>query len=183
MRNNSLSRPTAAQIALTLKLVNNPAESTDSGIYLVSIAGGRLQNITPGMPGYDWIHVYSPDGRFIAFHSMQRAGFESDRNRIMLYDRSSSAHWKTSRGLDQTTHHATWSDSGKELFFHSETRGTTQVYRIDLDTAAHATTLRRYDSIFRSSLPFRTRRSYLFASRACYAPLNWRCWIARRTVW
>ena len=45
--------PDGRQIALTLKLVNNPAESTDSGIYLVDTTGGQLKNITPGMPGYD----------------------------------------------------------------------------------------------------------------------------------
>ena len=39
------------EMALTLKLVNNPAESTDSGIFLISTEGGTLKNITPGMPG------------------------------------------------------------------------------------------------------------------------------------
>ena len=67
--------PDGAELALTLKLVNNPAESTDSGVYLVDTSGGAPKNITPGMPGYDMEPAYSPDGRFIAFHSMERAGF------------------------------------------------------------------------------------------------------------
>jgi dipeptidyl aminopeptidase/acylaminoacyl peptidase len=127
--------PDGRQIALTLKLVNNPAESTDSGIYLVDTTGGQLKNVTPGMPGYDMDPVYSPNGRFLAFHSMQRAGFESDRNRIMLYDRSSGKLQEITGGLNQTTHHATWSGDSNYLFFQSETRGTTQVYRIDLSSA------------------------------------------------
>lgn len=127
--------PDGQQLALTLKLVNNPAESTDSGIYLVDIDGGQLKNITPGMPGYDMEPAYSPDGRFLAFHSMQRAGFESDRNRIMVYDRSSGEIREITGGLDQTTHHATWSGDSRRLYFYSETGGTNQVFQIDLDRA------------------------------------------------
>ncbi|TWU41762.1 S9 family peptidase [Novipirellula artificiosorum] len=126
--------PDGKEIALTMKLVNNPAESTDSGIYLVSVDGGTLKNVTPGMPGYDMDPAYSPDGRFLAFHSMRRAGFESDRSRIMLYDRSSGEIDELTEGLDQTSHHATWSHDSQRVYFSSETRGTTQLFSIALDT-------------------------------------------------
>lgn len=128
--------PDGKEIALTLKLVNNPAESTDTSVYTVSIEGGQLQNITPGMPGYDMEPRYSPDGRYIAFHSMERASFESDRNRILLYDRNGGGIREITKGLDQTAHHATWSEDGKSLFFYSETRGTDQVFEIDTETSA-----------------------------------------------
>ncbi|MCA9182691.1 MAG: S9 family peptidase [Planctomycetales bacterium] len=127
--------PDGQQIALTLKLVNNPAQSTDTSVYLVSVDGGPLQNIAPGMPGYDMEPHYSPDGKTIAFHSMQRAGFEADRNRIMLYDRTHGTLRELTTGLDQTTHNATWSSDSRKLFFHSETRGTTQVYEIEVASA------------------------------------------------
>ncbi len=128
--------PDGRQLAVTLKLVNNPAESTDTSIYLVPVEGGTLQNIAPGRPGYDMEPSYSPDGRFIAFHSMERAGFEADRNRIMLYDRTQGTLREVTRDLDQTTHHATWSGDSRKIYFHSETRGTTQVYEIDVASAA-----------------------------------------------
>ncbi len=127
--------PDGRQLALTLKLVNNPAQSTDTSIYLVNVDGGLLQNIAPGMPGYDMEPRYSPDGQTIAFHSMQRAGFEADRNRIMLYDRAHGTLRELTAGIDQTAHNATWSSDSRKLFFHSETRGTTQVYEIDVASA------------------------------------------------
>ncbi|MEM8668708.1 MAG: S9 family peptidase [Planctomycetota bacterium] len=127
--------PDGKELALTLKLVNNPAESTDSGVYLVKSDGGPLKNITPGMPGYDMNPRYSPDGSFLAFDSMERAGFEADRNRILVYDRSTGEIQEVTQGLDRTCHNATWSSDGKSLFFDSETRGTQQVYRIDLESS------------------------------------------------
>jgi dipeptidyl aminopeptidase/acylaminoacyl peptidase len=80
--------------------------------------------------------VYSPDGRYIAFHSMRRGGFESDRNRIMLYDRRSGTLREVTEGLDQTTHRVTWSPDSQHLYFYSETRGTDQVYRLDAETTS-----------------------------------------------
>ena len=125
--------PDGTEIAYTAKMVDNPAESTDSGIYLVGIKGGKARLITPGMEGYDTVPVYSPDGKYIAFHSMERPSFESDRNRIMLYNRSSKKIHEITKGLDQTAHSATWLPDSKSLIFMSEYRGTNQLFRIGVD--------------------------------------------------
>ncbi len=105
-----------ARSALTIKLVNNPALSTDSSIFLVSSEGGPLKNITPGMPGYDWEPNYSPDGRYIAFGSMARPGFEADRDRIMLYNRASGEIEELTKDMDQTAHHIQWKSDGTAIF-------------------------------------------------------------------
>lgn len=150
--------PDGQQLALTLKLVNNPAQSTDTSIYLVSVEGGPLKNITPGMPGYDVDPRYSPDGQSIAFHSMQRAGFEADRNRIMLYDRANGTLRELTEGLDMTTHRATWSSDSRKLYFHSETRGTVQVYEIDVASAVvRPLTAGRFDFAMLAAVPGTSR--------------------------
>lgn len=127
--------PDGQEVALTLKLVNNPAESTDTGVYTIPSVGGNMKHITPGMPGYDMEPRYSADGRYLVFHSMERASFESDRNRLMLYDRAAGAMREITSGLDQTAHNATWSDDGKEVIFYSEYRGTNQIFSIDVESS------------------------------------------------
>ncbi|MEL7334792.1 MAG: prolyl oligopeptidase family serine peptidase, partial [Planctomycetota bacterium] len=123
--------PDGKQIAITLKLVNNPAESTDTGVYLVDTAGGPLKHITPGMPGYDMEPVYNGDGTALIIHSMRRAGFESDRNRLLRYDLADGQIRDLTAGLDQTAHGGTWSGSNAAVYFSSETRGTDQIFRVD----------------------------------------------------
>ena len=122
--------PDGKQIAFTMKDVEKWAESTDSSVYLVDVANpGSRRNITEGMPGYDNDPVFSPDGSLLAFHSMERASFESDRNRIMIYDNGRT--YDATKGLDQTAHSAKWTPYGDTLVFVSEHRGTNQVFEIN----------------------------------------------------
>lgn len=125
--------PDGKELALTIKLVNNPAVSTDSSIYLVDVQGGPLKNITPGMPGYDTNPGYSPDGRFLTWQSMERPGFEADRNRIMVYERQGNTTRELTAGLDQTTHNVRWASDSGAVYFDSEHLGTQQVYRLAID--------------------------------------------------
>ncbi|GIW94452.1 MAG: prolyl oligopeptidase [Pirellulaceae bacterium] len=125
--------PDGRELALTMKLVNNPAESTDGDIYLVRLESPEERRcITHGMDGYDMEPNYSPDGAWIAFHSMAEPGYESDRNRIMLFDRATGVIEELTAELDQTTHHAAWSSDSRSVWFESELRGTRQLFRIAL---------------------------------------------------
>ena len=47
----------------------------------------KTRNITPDNPASDSTPLYSPDGKYIAYRAQQRPGYESDRFRLMLYDR------------------------------------------------------------------------------------------------
>ncbi len=125
--------PDGTEIAYTAKVVNNPAESTDSDIYVVRLDGSSpTKCITPSMNGFDTDPVYSPDGLFIAFHSMRRAGFEADKNRIMLYDRASRTMRDLTVNMDQTTHSVRWLPDSQTVVFMSEYRGTNQLFRLGL---------------------------------------------------
>lgn len=124
--------PNGKELAFTLKDVEDWAESTNSDVYVVAIDGKEApENLSTGQPGYDRDPVFAPDGRYVAYHSMERAGFESDRNRIMVHDRKGGATLDASTKLDQTAHGATWLPDGAGMLFTSEWRGTTQIFRLN----------------------------------------------------
>jgi dipeptidyl aminopeptidase/acylaminoacyl peptidase len=80
--------PAGDEIAYTAKDQGAAdAWSTDLNLYTVPAAGGQPAVITASNRGADQNPVYSPDGRYIAYASQSRPGFESDRWRLMFYDR------------------------------------------------------------------------------------------------
>lgn len=126
--------PDGQEIAFTMKNVENWAESTNSDVFLIAADGsGEMKNISENGEGYDNNPTYSPDGKWIAYNSMQRPGFESDRNRIILLDRSSGASRELTVGLDQNANHPVWTPDSKALVFESERKGTNQLFRIELE--------------------------------------------------
>lgn len=129
--------PDGNQIAFTMKNVEDWAESTNSDVYLISTDGkGKPVNITENAKGYDNNPTFSPDGKFLAYNSMQRASFESDRNRIIIYDRTSGASKELTVGLDQNANHPVWMPDSKALVFESERKGTNQLFKIEVENGS-----------------------------------------------
>ncbi len=127
--------PDGKEIAFTMKNVKNWAESTNSDVYVINVDGDTPpKNITEGRTGYDNDPSFSPDGKYLAFQSMERAGFESDKNRLMVIDRETGQVRDLSAGLDQTTHGAVWMPDSKSLLFASEHRGSNQLFQISLES-------------------------------------------------
>ena len=125
--------PSGDEIAYTVKDVDNWARSTNSDVFITSMKDLKTAtNISKGMPGYDNDPVYSPNGKLIAFHSMERPGFEADRNRVMIFDRATGKIQELTKGLDQTAHSATWMPDSKSMIFMSEHRGTNQLFKSNL---------------------------------------------------
>ncbi|NUO63145.1 MAG: S9 family peptidase [Gemmatimonadaceae bacterium] len=90
------------------------AWTTDINLYTVTAdASAPAQVITASNRGADQNPVYSPDGRYIAYQSQARGGFESDRQRLMLYDRAA----KTSRELLPS-----WDRNADSYFFAPDSR-------------------------------------------------------------
>ena len=110
--------PDSTELAFAENTDTNLATSTNSDIYTVPLAGGDL---TP---------VYSPDGKYLAFREQARAGYESDRWRLMIYERGTGKITGLTDNLDRWVENMTWSPDSTRLFFTVEDRGRTGLQMI-----------------------------------------------------
>ncbi len=135
------------------------ATSTDTDIYLYDIETGKTTNICKpadykepeidpsktmannavnseenlkNNPGYDQNPQYSPDGKYIAWQSMARNGYEADRNRLCVYDVKTGTKTYVTESLDTNVDAFVWSPTGRELYFTAVWHGTTQIYSTNL---------------------------------------------------
>jgi dipeptidyl aminopeptidase/acylaminoacyl peptidase len=133
--------PDGREIAYTAKDQHQAdAWTTDLNLYVVRADGhGSAEVITAANRGADQNPVYSPDGRYIAYSSQARAGFESDRARLMLYDRAG----KTSRELlpkwDRNADGYFFAPDMKTMYVATLDRGRDKLFRVALDGQAMAT--------------------------------------------
>jgi dipeptidyl aminopeptidase/acylaminoacyl peptidase len=125
--------PDGKEICFTAVTDKIEAISTNADLFIVSTAGGEAKRITT-QPGFDGNPVYSPDGKFIAYHAQLTAGYESDRWRVMLYDRQSGKNENLSEGFDRSAEELAWSPESKTIYFTAENETQKQVYAM----ATHA---------------------------------------------
>ncbi|HBZ34559.1 MAG TPA: peptidase S9, partial [Bacteroidales bacterium] len=109
--------------------------STDSDIYLYDIESGATTNLcklNPDDPneGYDINPLFSPDGKYIAWQSMERDGYESDKNRLYVMNLVSKEKHDLFADFDQSVEHMVWNNSSDGLYFTSTQHGTCQAYEL-----------------------------------------------------
>ena len=115
------------------KLLGKAASlSTNSDIYLYNIETGETKNMTEGMMGFDLAPLYSPDGNYIAWESMERDGFESDKNRLLIVDTKTWEKTYATKDFDQNAGTLIWSADSKSIYFTSDWHGTFQIYNYNL---------------------------------------------------
>lgn len=111
------------------------AVTTNADIYLYSIEDGTTKNITDGMMGYDKYPVFSPDGKYIAWQSMETPGYESDKHRLFVMDLETGKKTYLTKGFDQDADNISWGGCGKNLLFISGINATEQIYKINLQSS------------------------------------------------
>ncbi len=110
------------------------ALSTNSDLYLYDIATKSTKNITEGMMGYDTAPVYSPDGKYVAWLSMEHDGYESDKNRIFIMDCATGEKTDLTADWDYTADAIAWNPSGKSIYFLAPYQGVTPIFSVDVAT-------------------------------------------------
>ena len=111
--------PDSKEICFTA--VTDPVEatSTNGDLFVVPVAGGEAKRITT-QKGFDGEPTYSPDGKYIAYHAQLTPGYESDRWRVMLYDRATGKIENLTEGFDRSADELLWSADSKTIYFTAE---------------------------------------------------------------
>ncbi|MBL8150131.1 MAG: S9 family peptidase [Blastocatellia bacterium] len=133
-QDNYVFSPDGKEVCFARNTDEDEALSTNNDLFLVSANGGEAKRITEVNRGSDTHPLYSPDGRYIAYRSQERAGFEADRFRLMLYDRQSGRSKSISEKLDRSIENFVWSPDSKKIYFTSEDFGYSPIYSVDVQT-------------------------------------------------
>lgn len=125
---------TSDQIAYTSrkKTGKEYAISTNSDIYVYDLNTKKTTNISEGIMGYDTNPQYAPDGKSIAWLSMERDGYEADQNRLMVMNLETGEKTFVSKDFDSNVNNFNWSADAKTIYFTGVWHGECPVYQIDL---------------------------------------------------
>ncbi|MGM9699369.1 MAG: alpha/beta fold hydrolase [Prevotella sp.] len=83
-------------------------------------------------PGYDQNPQFSPDGRFVAWQSMARDGYEADLNRLCVYELATGTKNYVSTSFDSNVDAFCWNYDSKSLSFIGVWHGCINMYQVDL---------------------------------------------------
>jgi dipeptidyl aminopeptidase/acylaminoacyl peptidase len=133
--------PDGQEICYTSNHDKVEATSTNNDLWIVPVNVGAAasaarpvaKNITADNPASDSTPLYSPDGKYIAYRAQQRPGYESDRFRLMLYDRKTGEKKNLTEGFYEWVGTYAWSRDSKSLYFVAEDEGEAPIYRLAVD--------------------------------------------------
>jgi dipeptidyl aminopeptidase/acylaminoacyl peptidase len=127
--------PDGKDILVAMHGDSTVADNTNVDIYAVGAPAATLRQITMS-PGADNTPRFSPNGRFISYLSMERPGFEADRQRLMLLQQPNgpAAHpaVEATAGWDLSVGSYAWCPNSKCIYAVVEERGRDNIYRIDV---------------------------------------------------
>ncbi len=127
--------PDSKELVYARNTEKNPERSTNSDLYIVSLTGGEAKRIT-SRTGADTSPKYSPDGRYIAYRSQLRNGYESDLWELWLYDRAAGTSRRIAADFLDGISEVAWTSDSKSLIADAPLKGKNALYEITLDGRA-----------------------------------------------
>jgi dipeptidyl aminopeptidase/acylaminoacyl peptidase len=137
-QDNYAFSPDGQEVCYTSNHDKVEATSTNNDLWIVPVNAAtgaplvQAKNITADNPASDSTPLYSPDGKYIAYRAQQRPGYESDRFRLMLYDRKSGEGKNLTEQFDRWVGSFGWA-GGHDIYMTAENEGGSPIYFIMLD--------------------------------------------------
>lgn len=122
------------------------AVSTNSDIYLYNTETGEEMNLTEDNLGYDTNPAFSPDGSKIAWLSMERDGYESDQNRLMVCDLATGEKTFVSREFESSVDEYIWLNNSR-LAFVGCWHAVSHIYGVNLEGFVQELSTGQYDYV------------------------------------
>lgn len=116
--------PNSAEVCFAMNADEDQALSTNWDLFAVPLSGGEMRKITLN-PAADASPAYSPDGMLLAYRAQAKPGYESDKWRLVVMDRTTGATTTLTEMLDRSVQSFAWSPDSKRIFFTVEDRGRT----------------------------------------------------------
>lgn len=110
------------------------ALSTNSDLYAYNLTTETTTNLTEGMMGYDTNPAFSPDGRYMAWLSMERDGYEADKNRLFIRDNATGQKTDLTSDWDYTIEEFVWNPNGKNIWFIAYHQGVAPIFNMEVAT-------------------------------------------------
>jgi dipeptidyl aminopeptidase/acylaminoacyl peptidase len=135
--------PDGQEICFASNHDKNPVASTNNDLWIVPASGWRggastdpaqiitqTKNITADNPASDSSPLYSPDGRYIAYRAQQRPGYESDRFRLVLYERKTGEKKNLTENFARWVGTFAWVPDSSRIYFSAEGEGIQAVWAV-----------------------------------------------------
>ena len=126
--------PEGNEVVYTMNKERMLATSTNNDVFILSLDRGSIPVQISTSKGNDNQPVYSPDGKYIAFRSMARAGFEADKQTLVLYNRKTKKLENISDHLDISFGQIVWSDDSKSIYYTAANKIYNSIYNINIET-------------------------------------------------
>ncbi|MGH9869704.1 MAG: prolyl oligopeptidase family serine peptidase [Candidatus Polarisedimenticolia bacterium] len=123
--------PDGREIAFTAKMVSNPAVSTDLDVYLVGADGTGMRCLSERNEAVDTSPAWSPDGKTIAWLAMERPGYESDRQAVVLFDRANGRVRRLTEAWDRSAGSVVWARDGRSLLVTAGDTARMKIFSVD----------------------------------------------------
>jgi dipeptidyl aminopeptidase/acylaminoacyl peptidase len=146
-QDNYAFSPDGKEICYTSNHDKNPAASTNNDLWLVPVDVGadassdqvlaKMKNISADNPASDSTPLYSPDGRYLAYRAQERPGYESDRFRLMLYDRKTGQKKNLMPDFDHWVGTYTWAGDSQTIYFSAEHLRHSLIYAVGPISGGH----------------------------------------------
>ena len=124
--------PDGKELVFARNTDKEAATSTNADIFLISLTGGEAKRITTRQ-GADTGPKYSPDGRFIAWRSQARGGYESDLWELWLYNRQEGTSRRIAADFPNYLDSIEWARDSRTMYVTAPEKGRNAIYEMTLD--------------------------------------------------